>query len=157
MASTQQCNAALRVAFLARPLSRPPTHCISRRREALARWQAYFHFKLVEHALTHRGQEEAAEALQQLGAGTGGTDQHPGGQAASPTHRSSAQLSALEQALVLFCRATLHLAAGEPTAASDVIGQVNPLIPPAAGSSDILQKQVSDLLGLVQACWGVGE
>ena len=30
-------------------------------REALARWHAYFLFKLAEHALTHKGHEAAAD------------------------------------------------------------------------------------------------
>lgn len=115
----------------------------SKDKEALARWQAYFHFKLVEHALTHRGQEEASEALEQLGAGADGAAQHPAGQAASPSHSSGPQLSALEQALALFCRTTLHLAAGEPGAASDTIAQVNALINPAAAGSLVLKKQLT--------------
>ncbi|PRW61370.1 MAU2 chromatid cohesion factor-like protein [Chlorella sorokiniana] len=115
----------------------------SKDKEALVRWQAYFQFKLVEHALTHRGQEAAAEALEQLGAGGDAAAQHPTGKPASPSHRTGPQLSALEQALALFCRATLHLAAGEPGAASDVIGQVNPLIPLASAGSDVLKKQLT--------------
>lgn len=94
----------------------------------------------MEHALTHRGQEAATEALQQLGAGA---EQHPAGQLASPGRRTGPQLSPLEQALAMFCRATLHLAAGEPAAASDVIGQVNTLLLPAAAGSVVLQKQAS--------------
>ena len=105
----------------------------------------------MEHALTHHGQEAASEALQQLGAGTDGAAQHPAGQAASPSHSSGPHLSALEQALALFCRTTLHLAAGEPGAASDTIAQVNALINPAAAGSLVLKKQASRC-GSMLAC-----
>lgn len=101
--------------------------------------------------MAHSGHEAAAEAHQQLGAGAG---QHPPGQQASPG-RARPQLDPLEQALALFCRATLHLCAGEAGAASDVIGQVNQLILPAAGGSAVLQKQVGAQPGCVAYAWSV--
>ena len=77
--------------------------------------------------MIHRGHEAAAEALQQLG-GSG---------------KASVPLNALERVLVLLCRATLQLHAGDPNGATATLGEVNPLLDGAAGADDTLFKQAS--------------
>jgi hypothetical protein len=86
------------------------------RREVLARWRAYFHFKLAEHSMTHQGAEVAVEQLEGLAEGGG------------------LRLAPEEQVLQLLCRATLHLLAGDVTATSATLEEINPLIE-AGGSS----------------------
>ncbi len=83
----------------------PPAHYC--RREALARWRAYFYFRFAEHSLTHAGPEGAGEALDKL-EGDG-----------------ALRLSPVERTLCLLCRATLALTAGDAAAAAPLLKDVS--------------------------------
>lgn len=87
-------------------LAAPPACPSLALREALARWRAFFHFRLAEHGLTHAGPEGAAEALDKLEAD------------------SALRLSPLERTLCLLCRATLALLAGSAAAAAPLLKDV---------------------------------
>ncbi|PSC74019.1 MAU2 chromatid cohesion factor-like protein [Micractinium conductrix] len=82
----------------------------SKDKEVLARWRAYFHFRLAEHSLVHAGPEAASEALAQL------------------ESDGALALTAGERALRLLCRATLALTAGDPAAASPLLEQASAAI-----------------------------
>ncbi|KAL4439010.1 hypothetical protein ABPG77_006947 [Micractinium sp. CCAP 211/92] len=96
----------------------------SKDKEALARWRAYFYFRLAEHSLTHAGPEGAGEALDKL-EGDG-----------------ALRLSSVERTLCLLCRATLALTAGDAAAAALLLKDANLAIEEAAAAGSLLHRHL---------------
>ena len=136
----------------------PPPSCHPRhRRDALARWAAYLHFRLAEYALTHEGPEAAGEALARMEPQAAEAAAAPAkgkgrGSAAAAAAAAGVQLSGVERVLHLLARATLHLCAGQHSEAGAAIEAANPLIEPAAGGDARLYAQLHAHYSLLLVC-----
>ncbi|KAL4452639.1 hypothetical protein ABPG75_008301 [Micractinium tetrahymenae] len=97
----------------------------SKDKEALARWRAFFYFRLAEHSLTHVGPEGAGEGLDKLEAD------------------GALRLSPVERTLCLLCRATLALTAGDAAAAAPLLTDANTAIEEAGVGDPLLHRHLS--------------